>query len=207
MSARRRHLSVSTHSKNYLLGFLLLMPGCTTCSAAHQELPAVLEQPVTIPPVRTKILAEGYAQLCDAIDRDDITAVRSLFGEFPGLAAFSYQQVGSPLHFVRSVAMTKFLVEEAKISASFCDEWGETPSSAITQSKADRFPSEIEQKAISRYLKKHERFLAKLGNQLLGNKQLQMKLSVAAMGTIMAVNLAVLIEIFLIKYKTLQGAY
>ncbi len=170
----------------------------------HKEVSAV-DQPIVHPPVRTKILAEGYAQLCEAIESDDVAAARQIFSEFPGLVPFSYQPAGTPLHFVKSLSMARFLTKEAGISASACDEWGETPSYALARSKRDRFISVQEQKAIVRYLKKREQFFPKLKSQLFSNKDLQMKLSVAAMGTIMVANLAVLIEIFLIKYKTLQG--
>lgn len=172
----------------------------------HKEVVTPQEPPLAHPFVRTKILAEGYGRLCDAIEADDISIVEELFKEFPGLKFFAYQPVGSPLHFVRSLAMARFLTEKIGFSVNLCDEWGETPSFAIAQSKPDRFASKKEQQLIARYLKERESTFLKLKSQLINNKNVHMKLSVAAMTGILVTQLAVLIEIFLIKYKTLQGA-
>jgi hypothetical protein len=160
---------------------------------------------VTHPFVRTKVLAAGYERLCEAIEANDMSTAHALFKEFPGLKKFSYQPVGTPLHFVRSLDMARLLTEKIGVSVNVCDEWGETPSYAIQQSKPDRFTSPEEQKAIALYFKKREAAYQKLKSQLLCNKNLHMKLSVMAMTGVLVTQLAVLTTIFLKNIKTLKG--
>jgi hypothetical protein len=172
----------------------------------HKDSSACEQPPVlTHPFVRTKVLATGYEKLCEAIEADDITATKTLFKEFPGLKQFSYQPVGSPLHFVRSLDMARFLTEKISFSVNVCDEWGETPSYAIQQSKPDRFTCPEEQKAIALYLKKREATYQKLKSQLASNKNLHMKLSVLAMTGVLVTQFAVLVTIFLKNIQTLKG--
>jgi len=170
--------------------------------AAACEQPPVLAHPF----VRTKILATGYEKLCEAIEADNVATTQELFKEFPGLKKFSYQSVGSPLHFVRSLDMARILTEKIGFSVNVCDEWGETPSYAIQQSKPDRFSCPEEQKAIALYFKKREAPYQKLKSQLISNKNLHMKLSVLAMSGVLVTQFAVLVTIFLKNIKTLNGA-
>ncbi len=173
----------------------------------HKDHSPCEQAPVLAHPfVRTKVLAAGYEKLCEAIETDDIVATDALFKEFPGLEKFSYQPVGSPLHFVRSLAMARILAEKMGISVNVCDEWGETPSYAIQHSKPDRFHSPEEQKAISLYFKKREIVYEKIKSQLRRNKNLHMKLSVTAMTGVLVTQFAVLVTIFLKNIKTLKGA-
>ncbi len=173
----------------------------------HKDATACEQPPVLAHPfVRTKVLAAGYEKLCEAIEADDITTTQDLFKEFPGLKKFSYQTVGSPLHFVRSLDMARFLTEKIGFSVNVCDEWGETPSYAIQQSKPDRFSCQEEQKAIALYFKKRETTYQKLKSQLASNKNLHMKLSVIAMSGVLVTQFGVLVTIFLKNIKTLKGS-
>ena len=173
----------------------------------HKDATTCEQTPVLAHPfVRTKVLATGYEKLCEAIEADDITATQAVFKEFPGLKKFSYQPVGSPLHFVRSLDMARVLTEKIGFSVNVCDEWGETPSYAIGQSKPDRFSCPEEQKAIALYFKKREVAYQKLKSQLASNKNLHMKLSVVAMTGVLVTQFAVLVTIFLKNIKTLKGA-
>ncbi len=193
--------------------FLVLLP-CTALSTEeqttiheqHKDIPTCEQPPVLAYPfVRTKILATGYEKLCEAIEMDDIVTTKELFKEFPGLKKFSYQPVGSPLHFVRSLSMARILTEKIGFSVSVCDEWGETPSYAIKQSKPDRFSCPEEQRAIALYFKKREATYQKFKSQLASNKNLHMKLSLLAMTGVLVTQFAVLVTILLKNIKTLKG--
>lgn len=143
------------------------------------------EETPFIPNTRRKFLAEAFEKLADAIEANDIKTVNTLFTEYPGLKDFSYQPLGTPLHFVRSKAMAEFLVEYIGISVNVCDQWGEVPSQAITLSKKERFVSNKEKLAIIQFLKSHESLPRKAYNQILFNKNLHMKLSIYAMSTML----------------------
>lgn len=188
-----------------------------TLTATSEQSIAIHEQPkdsasceqapiLAHPFVRTKVLAAGYEKLCEAIEADDVATTQALLKEFPGLKKFSYQPVGSPLHFVRSLNMARFLTEKIGFSVNICDEWGETPSYAIEHSKPDRFSYPEEQRAIALYFKKREATYQKLKSQLVSNKNLHMKLSVLAMTGVLVTQFAVLVTIFLKNIKTLKGA-
>lgn len=151
-----------------------------------------IEEPQFTPNTRRKFLAEAFEKLADAIEANDIKTVNALFTEYPGLKDFSYQPLGTPLHFVRTKAMAEFLVEYIGISVNVCDQWGEVPSQAISLSKKERFPSKKERIAIVQFLKSHESFLRKTYNQILFNKNLHMKLSIYAMSTMLATHIVYL---------------
>jgi hypothetical protein len=195
--------------------FLLVFFTLFTCPLFSAEPVSLVDQKdsnvadhtiATIQPwVRKKILAQGYEKLCEAIEANDTVTAQELFTTFPGLKKFSYQSVGSPLHFVRSLAMARLLTEKIGFSVNICDEWGETPAYAIQQSKPDRFSSAEEQKAITLYFKKREVTYQKLKSQLMSNKNFHMKLSIGAMTGVLITQFAVLVTIFLKNIKTFKG--
>ncbi len=170
-----------------------------TLSEEHLRETQTEEELPFIPNVRRKLLAQAYEFLADAIESDDIANARTLFVTFPGLAVFACQPLGTPLHFVKSKAMAQFLVEEIGISASACDQWGELPSRALQLSKHDRFASKKEQRAIVQYLKSRESTRSKIWYQLACNKNLQMKLSIGVMSSVLITQLAALIKFLATK--------
>ncbi len=159
---------------------------------AEEELPFV-------PNIRRKLLSQAYESLADAIEADDSASARSLFVTFPGLTTFACQPLGTPLHFVRSKKMAQFLVEEIGLSVNACDQWGELPSRALKLSKQDRFASKKEQRAIIQYLKSRESAFPKLWNQLTSNKNLQMKLSLGIMSSVLITQIAALLKFLTTK--------
>lgn len=198
-------------SPRFLLAFFILFPYILLpeepLSLLEKKESNPIEQPALSPHpfVRKKVLAQGYEKLCEAIEANDLSTIPHLFNEFPGLKKFSYQPVGSPLHFVKSLDMARLLTEKIGFSVNICDEWGETPSYAIYHSKSDRFSSPEEQKTIALYFKKQEKLYQKTKSQLVNNKNLHMKVTITAMAGVLVTQFAVLVTLFLKNIKTLKG--
>ena len=147
-----------------------------------------------IPNIRQKCLERAYEQLCDAIEQNNVKRVEVIYAAHPGLAEFSCQPIGSPLHFVKSFAMAKFLVSKMHISPNFCDQWGEVPSQSIALSNKERFSSKDEQVKIILYFKQREIFLKKIYYQIKNNKNFHMRISILAMSGILITQIAALIK-------------
>ncbi len=158
----------------FLFCFLSVPLSCT-----DTNVPAQLSLKELVKKERTK----QYKALCKAVEADDLVQARELLQKNPNLKTFSHTNEGTPLHFVRSLAMAKLLVNEFGFNPWSCDEFGKTALFSIMYAKKSWFINEQEGSRIVTFLwpKEESHTFNKLWNQLKANKELQIKLCLSGM--------------------------
>lgn len=120
-----------------------------------------------------------YKALCNAVEQNNLIETRSLLQNNATLATFCHTDTGTPLHFVKSLAMAQLLANDFGLNPNACDEFGDTASQSIKATRTRWFITPGEKLAIIDFLQNKEKSAPfnRLWNQCKGNKFVQAPLA------------------------------